>query len=112
MRRSSSLAALVLAHAALALGCAVPVAAGLDEGDANRIVVALDQAGVEATKEADPSAEARFRVLVVRDETARALAVMADEELPRPPTRGVLDDAKGQLVPSQAAEHAQLVVGL
>jgi type III secretion protein J len=94
-------------------GCAVPVAAGLEEGDANRVVVALDQAGIDAAKEADPAVEGRFRVTVPRDESSRALATMADEQLPRAKTRGVLEAAdRGQLVPSQAAEHAQLVAGL
>ena len=38
---------------------------------------------------------------------------MADEQLPRAKTRGLLEAAdRGQLVPSQAAEHAQLVAGL
>lgn len=97
----------------LALGCSVPVAAGLDEGDANAVVVALDQAGIDAAKEADPTAEGKFRVNVPRDDAARALATMADEQLPRPRARGLLDAAdRGQLVPSQAAEHAQLVAGL
>lgn len=99
--------------ATLALGCAVPVAATLDEGDANRVVVALDQSGIDASKEPDPAAEGKFRVTVARDDVGRALTTMREEELPRPKTRGVLDAAdRGQLVPSQAAEHAQLVAGL
>ena len=116
MRRAASATPTLLTLALLAgcaAGCAVPVAAGLEEGDANRVVVALDQAGVDATKEADPGVEARFRVMVPRDDAARALATMADEQLPRPKSRGLLDAAdRGQLVPSQAAEHAQLVAGL
>src|SRR6476660_1941903 len=104
--------ALLLALAALVglVGCAVPVAAGLDEGDANRVVVALDQAGIDAAKETDPGVEGRFRVTVPRDDASRALATMADEQLPRTKSRGLLEAAdRGQLVPSQAAEHAQLV---
>lgn len=94
-------------------GCAVPVAAGLDEGDANRVVVALDQAGIDAAKDVDPGVEGKFRVTVPRDDASRALATMADEQLPRTRSRGLLDAAdRGQLVPSQAAEHAQLVAGL
>ena len=96
-----------------ALGCAVPVAAGLDETDANRVVVELDHAGIDALKEADPGAEGRFRVMVPRDDSSRALTTMADEQLPRPKARGLADTTdRGQLVPSQAAEHAQLVAGL
>lgn len=105
-----------LALTALFLGlgaCSVPVAAALDEGDANRILVALDKSRVDATKEADPTAEGKFRVTVTRDDTARALTVLRDEELPRPRPSGVLDAVgKGALVPSQAAEHAQYVAGL
>ncbi len=104
---------LVLLALGCLAGCAVPVAAGLEEGDANRVVVALDQAGLDAAKESDPTVEGRFRVTVPRDEASRALATMADEQLPRAKTHGVLDAAdRGQLVPSQAAEHAQLVRGL
>lgn len=110
-------ASMMRAVASLALagvaGCAVPVAAGLEEGDANRVVVALDQAGIDAAKEFDPTAEGRFRVTVPRDDSSRALGVMAEEQLPRAKTHGLLEAAdRGQLVPSQAAEHAQLVAGL
>lgn len=107
--RSTWVACLVLACG----GCSVPVAADLDEGEANRIVVTLDREGIGAEKEADPTAEGKFRVSVPRDDAARALSAMADERLPRPEPRGMLDvGGRGQLVPSQAAEHAQLVVGL
>jgi type III secretion protein J len=105
--------AAALAFAVVLAGCAVPVAGGLDEPEANRVVVALDQAGIDAQKEADPAAEAKYRVMVPRDDSARALATMADEQLPRPKAHGVLDATNtGQLVPSQASEHAQLVAGL
>jgi type III secretion protein J len=96
-----------------ALGCAVPVAGGLEEPDANRIVVALDHAKIDATKEVDPGGEGKLRVTVARDDVPRALQAMQGEGLPRPRPRGVLDTMdKGSLVPSQAQEHAQLVAGL
>lgn len=105
--------ALSVVLVSLLAGCAVPVAATLDESDANRVVVALDHAGIDASKEVDPSSEGKFRVMVARDDVGRALVTMREEELPRPKPRGVLDAAdRGQLVPSQAAEHAQLVAGL
>jgi type III secretion protein J len=97
----------------IAIGCAVPVTTGIDEGEANRVVVALDQAGIDSAKEVDPTVEGKFRVTVARDDVGRALVAMRDEELPRPKTRGLAESAdRGQLVPSQAAEHAQLVAGL
>jgi type III secretion protein J len=104
---AGTFAALVLA------GCAVPVAGALDDGEANRVVVALDRASVDATKEPDPAADNRWRVLVSRDDVPRALSTLRDEELPRTPPAGVLDAVgKGSLVPSEAAEHAQLVAGI
>jgi type III secretion protein J len=102
----------LLALLALA-ACTSPVAAGLDEPDANRIVVALDHATIDSTKEIDPGTEGKFRVIVARDDAARALIAMRDEELPRTRPAGVLDAmGKGSLVPSQAAEHAQFVAGV
>jgi type III secretion protein J len=97
----------------LLIGCTAPVAAGLDEPQANRIVVALDRAGVGAEKETDPAAEGRFRVMVERDEAPRAIAALREEELPAPSTPGLLDAmGKGALVPSELTEHAQFESGL
>lgn len=102
---------LAAACAALA-GCNVVVAAGLEEGDANRIALALEGANVDPQKEPDPQTEGRFRVSVARDDVPQALAAMRAEELPRPKPAGVLEAMdKGALVPSQTAEHAQLVRG-
>ena len=95
------------------VACGVPVATGLDDGEANRVFVALDQAGVDANKEPDPIAEGKWKVSVSRDDAARALSVLREEELPRPSPQGVLEAiGKESLVPSEAAEHAQLVAGL
>lgn len=103
----------IAVSAAFLLACSSPVAVGLEESDANRVIVALDRAGVDASKESDPGAEGKFRVLVARDDVARALSAMQGEELPRAKPAGVLDAVgKGALVPSQAAEHAQLVAGM
>ena len=98
---------------ALLFGCSVPVAASLDDDDANRIILALDRANIDATKEVDPASEGKVRVLVERDDVPRALAAMREEQLPRPRPPGVLDSMdKGALVPSQTAEHAQYVAGV
>jgi type III secretion protein J len=104
---------LVLLCAALVASCSVPIAGGLDDREAGHVVVALDHASIEAAKEADPSADGKWRVTVPRDDVARALGVLRDEELPRAAPPGVLDAiGKGSLVPSEAAEHAQLVAGI
>ncbi|HLK36092.1 MAG TPA: hypothetical protein VKU41_05020, partial [Polyangiaceae bacterium] len=97
----------------LLAGCSVPVATGLDDGEANRVFFALDRAAIDAAKDVDPGAEGRWRVSVARDDVSRAIAVMRTEGLPRAQPQGVLDAlSKGSLVPSDAAEHAQLVAGL
>ena len=93
--------------------CSVPVAGALDDGEASRVVVALDRASVDATKDPDPAAEGKWRVMVPRDDLPRALSTLREEELPRSQPPGVLDAlGKGSLVPSEAAEHAQLVAGI
>ncbi len=94
-------------------GCAVPVAGSLDESQANRVVVALDRAGVGGEKEIDPASEGRFRVMVERDDAPRAIAALREEDLPSPNVPGLLDSmGKGALVPSQLTEQAQYVTGL
>jgi type III secretion protein J len=108
--RRSVFAALL---ATLATGCAVPVAGGLDDTEANRVFVALDRANVDATKEVDPGNEGRWRVAVARDDLPRALSIMREEDLPRRDPPSIIDAVgKGSLVPSEAAEHAQLVAGI
>jgi type III secretion protein J len=98
---------------AIVAGCSVPVTGGLEDSEANRVVVALDHARVEANKEPDPGAEGKWRVNVAHDDVSHALSVLRDEELPRSATPGVLDAVgKGSLVPSEAAEHAQLIAGM
>lgn len=102
------------ALACLLLGaCSVPIEAGLDDAEANRVFVALDHASIDVSKEPDPGAEGKWRVSVAESDVARALTVMRDEGLPRRDTPGVLDSVgKGSLVPSEAAEHAQLIAAI
>ncbi len=93
-------------------GCAVPISNGMEESDANRVVVALEKSGIGSDKEADPAAEGRFRVLVARDDASAAVSVLTQEGLPPPESPGVLDSlGEGSLVPSRTAEHAKLVQG-
>jgi type III secretion protein J len=99
--------------AAFLAACTIPVAGGLEEGDANRIVAALDRVSIEGNKEADPSVEGKFRVTVMKDEAQAAILAMQSEGLPRARTMGVLDAVdRAALVPSAAEEHAELVAGM
>jgi type III secretion protein J len=93
--------------------CTVPITGGLDDTEANRVVVALERANVPGSKEPDPGTEGKWRVSVARDDLPHALSALRDEELPRTPVLGVLEAiGKGSLVPSEAAEHAQLIAGM
>ena len=104
---AGSLIALLLA------GCTVPVAADLDEGNANRVVVALDDGGITATKEPDPDHEGRWRITVQKTDGPTAVALLEQSNLPPPPTPGVLEAlGDGSIVPSRTSEHARLVAGM
>jgi type III secretion protein J len=99
--------------ATFAMACSTTVAGDLDDVEANRMFVALERANVEPSKELDPNAEGKWRVSVPRDDVPRAMSVLLEEALPRPPPVGVLDAVgKGALVPSETAEQAQLMAGV
>jgi type III secretion protein J len=94
------------------VGCSVPVASGLLDEDANQVIVALERSGIAARKEADPEAEARFRVNVAQTDASDAVAILAQESLPPAKAPGVLDTlGESGIVPSRAAEHARLIAG-
>jgi type III secretion system YscJ/HrcJ family lipoprotein len=97
----------------LPLGCAVPIAVGLDENDANHAVVALEKSGVAADKDRDSETEGRWRVSVARDDASSAAIVLSAESLPPPASPGVLDAlGQGSIVPSRSSEQAKLVTGV
>lgn len=90
----------------------MPVATDLDEGEANRAVAALEQGGVYADKEPDPTNEGRWRLSVARDDAVAAVLVLRQENLPGPEAVGVLDAlGKSNLVSSRTQEHAKLLIG-
>jgi type III secretion protein J len=106
--------ATVAAATALA-GCEAAVVSGIDEAQANELVVALDQAGVSAAKSreegtADPP---RYRVSVASDDVARSLAVLREAELPRRAAPGLVEVfGEGGLVPTPTEERARLAAAL
>jgi type III secretion protein J len=105
--------AVALFVALTASGCAVSVAAELDEGRANRIVALLDANGIAAEKSADPAEPGHFRVEVSGEEASAALGILADEGPSARDTPGVLDAlGASSLVPSPQAEHERLLAGV
>lgn len=102
-----------LALAALASGCAVPVATSLDESDANRVIAALERNGVAADKKPDSDEEGRFSIEVGRGDASFAISVMTREELPPRRSPGLLDTiGKNSLVPGRGDEQAKLTAGI
>ncbi len=94
------------------LGCAVPVARNLDEPSANRIVVALEQAGVATNKESDSQNDGKWLVTVQRAELPYALGQLAHQGLPESERPGVAESAaRGALIPSLQSEQARLLAG-
>src|SRR5690606_40635630 len=103
----------LLLAALLALACSVPVAANLDEADANRAIVVLERGGIGASKERDPEQEGRFRVTVAGGDASAAIGLLAREELPPRRSPGVLEAlGDGSIVPSRLAEHARRSLGV
>jgi len=99
--------------ATLLTGCNVPIAAGLDESDANHAVVALEKSGVAAEKDRDPESEGRWRVSVARDDASSAAGILSAESLPPAASPGLLDTlGQGSIVPSRASEQAKFVAGI
>lgn len=98
---------LLLVAAALA-GCAgEEILHGLEERQANEVLVALDERGLAATKAREDGAEERWRVEVARGEAARAQRILSERDLPRARPPGFADVfAKGSLVPTPTEEHA------
>lgn len=80
---------------------------GLDEAQANELLVALDEAGIPASKRREDGADAQWTVSVAGRESARAHRVLAERELPRPRPPGFGEVfGKGSMVPTPTEEHA------
>ncbi|MBX3272141.1 MAG: secretion protein [Sandaracinaceae bacterium] len=97
------------------LGCQAELSAGLDEEQADAIVIALDEAGIGAERErTDPSREPpRYRVMVARSEVPAALAVLRAHELPREREPGWASlFERSSLVPSAGEERARHAAAL
>lgn len=100
--RTAALAVVALALAA----CGVDIQHGLDEAEANRILVVLDRAGIPASKEREEGRRPTWKVRVASGEATRAWAVLRRHELPRGPAKGFEVFSKGGLIPTQTEERA------
>lgn len=88
---------------------------GLDERQANEVLVALDERGLAASKarEDGPGDGERWRVDVDAGDATRAQRVLAERELPRGRPPGLAEVfGKGSMVPTPTEEHALLLHAL
>tara|TARA_B100001750_G_scaffold215846_2_gene200102 strand:+ start:635 stop:1420 length:786 start_codon:yes stop_codon:yes gene_type:complete len=99
--------------AVFALGCEAAVESGLDEAEANAILVALHEAQIGGRKERDPGGDDLYQVIVPADDVGAALERMREEGLPRPASPGLGEMfAEGGLVPTATEERARYVAAL
>lgn len=106
MRRALPL--LVLAAAATLSGCGgEELLHGLDEVQANEILVVLDEADLAAEKRREEGSDGQWTVSVGGRDAARARRILAERELPRPRPPGFGEVfGKGSMVPTPTEEHA------
>jgi len=108
-RRRTPTLRLVAPVAALALvACGRDeVLHGLEESQANQVLVALDEGGVRGSKQREEGSDGAWRIEVGRSESARAQQILAERELPRqrPPGFGEVF-GKGSIVPTPVEERA------
>jgi type III secretion protein J len=95
-------------------GCQAELATGLPDDQASALVVALDQAGIAASRETDGASDPpSYHVDVAPDDVADALAVMRAEGLPREVPAGLGETfGEGSLVPTPTEERARLTAAL
>jgi type III secretion protein J len=86
---------------------------GLEERQANQVLVALDEGGLRGEKRRDDGAEGRWLVEVADADAARAQRLLAERELPRPEAPGFAAVfGKGSVVPTPAEDRARLLQAL
>ncbi len=113
--------ALMVAVMVLLTGCSEPLHHGLDEGEANAMVVALSAEGFGARKVRDPDQEGLWAVVVPEDQRVEAWGLLEREGLPRPraggfedfyPTSGLIPTAQEERVMLQVATSRELQASL
>jgi type III secretion protein J len=111
---SATRTALLTATVLLLSGCGEEeLLHGLDEAQANEVLVALDEAGIAADKAREEGADGGWTVRVASAEAPRAHQILAERELPRARPAGFAEVfGKGSMVPTPTEEHAMYLHAL
>jgi type III secretion protein J len=105
--RDRALLLLLLALLSLTACARDELAHGLEEAQANQVLVALDEGGIRGEKRPDERGEGVWRVDVAGADAARAQRILAERELPRPRAPGFGEVfGKGSVVPTPTEERA------
>lgn len=106
--RRTGLILVLLSLAVLGLGCKQAINQGLDEDQANEILVVLDQNGIHGDKVPEKGGETpKYTVEVGQRDAAQAWQVLRENDLPKPAKRGFSDVfGKTSLIPTAMEEKA------
>jgi type III secretion protein J len=100
---------LVLAMMLGCIGCSAEIYHGLDEPEANEMVVVLEQHGIDADKARDPSGDNTWLVEVPEGQRVEAWRILEREGLPRPDVEGFGQFyPSGGLIPTASEERVLL----
>lgn len=103
------------------MGCDEPIYHDLEEGQANEMVVALNQQGFSAEKQRDPNDGERWAVVVPGSQRVSAWEALAQDGLPRPgpggfgefyPSSGLIPTAQEERVVLQYATAREIQASL
>lgn len=104
MRRQT---AILMAFFALSSACSARIQQGLEERQANEIISALSERGIEATKELEGGKKPTWAIEVSRGDSTDAVRLLTELGLPRVRVDGFGDVfGKGSLVPTATEERA------
>jgi len=100
----------------LLAGCKTELRHGLSERSANEILVVLNEAGIDCTKEPDEGGKQGQRVwkiVVAKKDSPRAVRILEAHNLPREHERGFADVfTKSGLIPTGTEERAMMLQAL
>lgn len=95
------------------LGCHTELYHGLAESQANEMLLVLNQAGIQAGKTKDSSDSSTWIITVSPKDTAKALQLLIDKELPKISSQGFNDlFQKDSILPTNIQEKARYMSAL